>query len=290
MSGRGYRVASLHGGMSQAERDRVMGRARAGTVDLLVATDVAARGIDIDHLTHVVNFDVPSSHEAYVHRIGRTGRAGREGVAITLVDPRAHRLLRNIEQATRQRIAICTVPTPRDVKARRMDMTKGSVRDAITAGDLDAYRAVAESLASEFDPMDVAAAAIRLAHEASEGEGSAQDDVHIPVIESFARPERGRGRPETHDMVRIYISGGTRMGMRPADLVGAIANEARVNPRTIGAIEILEAQSFVELPARDVDRTIEALRGATLRGRKLKVYRDRGTAPPKPGRGGPMQG
>ena len=290
MTGRGYRVASLHGGMSQAERDRVMGRARAATVDLLVATDVAARGIDIDHLTHVVNFDVPSSHEAYVHRIGRTGRAGREGVAITLVDPRAHRLLRNIEQATRQRIAICTVPTPRDVKARRMDMTKGSVRDAITAGDLDAYRAVAESLASEFDPMDVAAAAIRLAHEASEGEGSAEDDVHIPVIESFARPERGRGRPETHDMVRIYISGGTRMGMRPADLVGAIANEARVNPRTIGAIEILEAQSFVELPARDVDRTIEALRGATLRGRKLKVYRDRGTAPPKPGRGGPAQG
>jgi ATP-dependent RNA helicase DeaD len=290
MSGRGYRVASLHGGMSQAERDRVMGRARAGTVDLLVATDVAARGIDIDHLTHVVNFDVPSSPEAYVHRIGRTGRAGREGVAITLVDPRAHRLLRNIEQATRQRIAICTVPTPRDVKARRMDMTKGSVRDAITAGDLDAYRAVAESLASEFDPMDVAAAAIRLAHEASEGEGGSEDDVHIPVIESFARPERGRGRPETHDMVRIYISGGTRMGMRPADLVGAIANEARVNPRTIGAIEILEAQSFVELPARDVDRTIEALRGATLRGRKLKVYRDRGTEPPKPGRGGPTQG
>ncbi len=290
MTGRGYRVASLHGGMSQAERDRVMGRARAGTVDLLVATDVAARGIDIDHLTHVVNFDVPSSPEAYVHRIGRTGRAGREGVAITLVDPRAHRLLRNIEQATRQRIAICTVPTPRDVKARRMDMTKGSVRDAITAGDLDAYRAVAESLASEFDPMDVAAAAIRLAHEASEGEGGSEDDVHIPVIESFARPERGRGRPETHDMVRIYISGGTRMGMRPADLVGAIANEARVNPRTIGAIEILEAQSFVELPARDVDRTIEALRGATLRGRKLKVYRDRGTAPPKPGRGGPTQG
>ena len=282
MTGRGYRVASLHGGMSQAERDRVMARARGGTVDLLVATDVAARGIDIDHLTHVVNFDVPAAPEAYVHRIGRTGRAGREGVAITLVDPRAHRLLRNIEHATRQRIAICTVPTPRDVKARRMDMTKGSVRDAITAGDLDAYRAVAESLASEFDPMDVAAAAIRLAHEAAEGEGSTEDDVHIPAIESFARPERGRGRPETHDMVRIYISGGTKMGMRPADLVGAIANEARLNPRVIGAIEIAEGHSFVELPARDVDRTIQALRGATLRGRKLKIHRDRGTPPGAP--------
>jgi ATP-dependent RNA helicase DeaD len=283
LSGRGYRVASLHGGMSQAERDRVMSRARGGTVDLLVATDVAARGIDIEHLTHVVNFDVPSSTEAYVHRIGRTGRAGREGVAITLADPRAHRLLRNIEHATKQRIAICTVPTPRDVKAHRMDMTRAAVRDAVVAGDLDAYRAVAEALISEFDPMDVAAAAIRLAHEASEGdgEGDAHDEPHIPVIESFARPQRAPGRAESSDMVRIYISGGTKMGMRPADIVGAIANEARVNPRCIGDIEIAEGYSLVELPAREVDHVIRSLRGATMRGRKLKVNRDLGIRPKK---------
>jgi ATP-dependent RNA helicase DeaD len=283
LSGRGYRVASLHGGMSQAERDRVMSRARGGTVDLLVATDVAARGIDIEHLTHVVNFDVPSSTEAYVHRIGRTGRAGREGVAITLADPRAHRLLRNIEHATKQRIAICTVPTPRDVKAHRMDMTRAAVRDAVVAGDLDAYRAVAEALASEFDPMDVAAAAIRLAHEASEGDAAdgEHDEQHIPVIESFARPQRAPGRAESSDMVRIYISGGTRMGMRPADIVGAIANEARVNPRCIGDIEIAEGYSLVELPARDVDHVIRSLRGATMRGRKLKINRDLGIRPKK---------
>jgi ATP-dependent RNA helicase DeaD len=283
LSGRGYRVASLHGGMSQSERDRVMSRARGGTVDLLVATDVAARGIDIEHLTHVVNFDVPSSTEAYVHRIGRTGRAGREGVAITLADPRAHRLLRNIEHATKQRIAICTVPTPRDVKAHRMDMTRAAVRDAVVAGDLDAYRAVAEALASEFDPMDVAAAAIRLAHEASEGDAADGDheEQHIPVIESFARPQRAPGRVESSDMIRIYISGGTRMGMRPADIVGAIANEARVNPRSIGDIEIAEGYSLVELPARDVDHVIRSLRGATMRGRKLKVNRDLGIRPKK---------
>ncbi|MFM8817009.1 MAG: DEAD/DEAH box helicase [Phycisphaerales bacterium] len=283
LSGRGYRVASLHGGMSQAERDRVMSRARGGTVDLLVATDVAARGIDIEHLTHVVNFDVPSSTEAYVHRIGRTGRAGREGVAITLADPRAHRLLRNIEHATKQRIAICTVPTPRDVKAHRMDMTRAAVRDAVVAGDLDAYRAVAEALVSEFDPMDVAAAAIRLAHEASEGdgEGESHDEQHIPVIESFARPQRAPGRAESSDMVRIYISGGTKMGMRPADIVGAIANEARVNPRCIGDIEIAEGYSLVELPVREVDHVIRSLRGATMRGRKLKVNRDLGIRPKK---------
>jgi ATP-dependent RNA helicase DeaD len=337
--GRGYRVASLHGGMGQAERDRVMARARAGTVDLLVATDVAARGIDIDHLTHVVNFDVPSSPEAYVHRIGRTGRAGREGVAISLVEPRGHRLLRNIEQATKQKISIATVPSPMDVKARRLDMTKGAVREVLESGDLEAYRSVAEALASEFDPMDVAAAAVRLAHEALEGD-AARDEADIPVIEGFGRNDRPRREPsvpadagqrasrgwqwsgprpdgapqggereqdrgaprggaaprgqwqdrppqrgaprgqwndrDPQDMERIFIGLGRKAGVRPADVVGAIANEANVNPRGIGDIEIAELYTIVELPARDVDHVVRVLRGATIRGRKAKVNRDLG--------------
>ena len=336
--GRGYRVASLHGGMGQAERDRVMARARAGTVDLLVATDVAARGIDIDHLTHVVNFDVPSSPEAYVHRIGRTGRAGREGVAISLVEPRGHRLLRNIEQATKQKIAIATVPSPMDVKARRLDMTKGAIREVLESGDLEAYRSVAEALASEFDPMDVAAAAVRLAHEALEGD-AARDEADIPVIEGFGRNDRPRRDPsasseggqrsgggwqwsgprpegasqgaersagpgsprgaaprgqwqdrppqrgaprgqwndrDPQDMERIFIGLGRKAGVRPADVVGAIANEANVNPRGIGDIEIAELYTIVELPARDVDHVVRVLRGATIRGRKAKVNRDLG--------------
>ena len=111
LGARGYRAEALHGGLSQEQRDRVMRRFRDGASDLLVATDVAARGLDIEHVSHVVNYDVPSSPDAYVHRIGRTGRAGREGVAITLAEPREHRLLRNIEQATKQKIAIETVPT-----------------------------------------------------------------------------------------------------------------------------------------------------------------------------------
>jgi ATP-dependent RNA helicase DeaD len=127
--------------------------------------------------------------------------------------------------------------------------------------------------------MDVAAAAIRLAHEATEGEGAKDDDAHIPVIESFARPQRPPARPESVEMVRIYISGGTKMGMRTADIVGAIANEARVNPRGIGDIEIAEGYSLVELPARDVDHVIRSLRGATMRGRKLKIHRDLGIRP-----------
>jgi len=367
--GRGYAVEALHGGMSQQERDRVMKKARANTVDLLVATDVAARGIDIEHISHVVNFDVPSSPEAYVHRIGRTGRAGREGVAITLAEPREHRLVRNIEWATKQKIEIATVPTPLDVKARRLDVTKGTLREAVIAGaadgGLDGFRSVVESLAGEYDLMDVAAAAVKLAHEALAGTGKADDEVQIPTYESFSRPEprgawqregprdeRPRGayapgpkgafappgskgdfavrgpRPERapggapapradrppsrhattehegapageerkarprraeggsgagpggefnpRNMVRIYIGAGRKLGMRPADLVGAIANEAQVNARGIGDIEIADAFSLVELPESDADRVVDALRGATLRGRKVTVRRDDG--------------
>ncbi|MDA0215244.1 MAG: DEAD/DEAH box helicase [Planctomycetota bacterium] len=331
--GRGYRVEALHGGMSQVERDRVMKKARGAMVDLVVATDVAARGIDIEHVTHVVNFDVPASPESYVHRIGRTGRAGREGVAITLAEPRELRLLRNIESMTKQKIGVSTVPTPLDVKARRLDITKGSIREILLAGELEGFRVVVETLAAEFDPLEIAAAAVRMAHEATAGESANEDDVHIPAIESFSRPQssahggprkdfaprafEGKGtgkKPRTwqkesgppgsgarggsggnnsksgvaagnsdrsresnpRDMVRIFISGGTRMGIRPADIVGAIANEAQVNPRGIGDIEIAEAFSIVELPEGDVDHVIEALRGATLRGRKVKVHRDKG--------------
>ena len=134
LRGRGYRVEALHGGRSQDQRDRVMKRVRAGSVDLLVATDVAARGLDVEQLSHVVNFDMPASPESYVHRIGRTGRAGQshgQGVAITLAEPREHRLLRNIEQLTRQKIEVATVPTPMDVRARRLDLTRGALRAAL---------------------------------------------------------------------------------------------------------------------------------------------------------------
>ena len=142
LNGRGYRAEALHGGLSQEQRDRVMKKFRANTADLLIATDVAARGLDVEHVSHVVNYDVPTSAEGYVHRIGRTGRAGREGVAITLAEPREHRLLRNIEYLTKQKIDIATVPTVADLRARRIEMTKASLREMVLAGDLDHFRAV----------------------------------------------------------------------------------------------------------------------------------------------------
>src|SRR3954471_20385571 len=137
LNGRGYRAEALHGGMSQEQRDRVMGRLRGGTADLLVATDVAARGLDIDQLTHVVNYDVPSAPEAYVHRIGRVGRAGREGVAITLAEPREHRMLKTIEKVTRSKITVEKLPTVADLRARRLELTRSAIEETLVEGSDD---------------------------------------------------------------------------------------------------------------------------------------------------------
>ena len=295
LRGRGYQVEALHGGMSQDQRDRVMKRVRAGSIDLLVATDVAARGLDVEQLSHVVNFDVPASPDSYIHRIGRTGRAGREGVAITLAEPREHRLLRNIEQITRQKIDVATVPTPMDVRARRLDLTRGALRATLEEGELDSYRVVTDALASEFDPMDVAAAAVKLAHQTLQAD-AAHDEEHIPSIDPRAVREPwsksgGRAnkpirehRSATEDskrksartpaMVRVYVGAGRSIGLRPADLVGAIANEAGVSSREIGAIEIEERFSLVEVSDHIAEDAIRALRNTSLRGQRVTVRRD----------------
>jgi ATP-dependent RNA helicase DeaD len=284
LSGRGYGAEALHGGMTQEQRDRVMKRTRSGSVDLLIATDVAARGLDIEQLTHVVNFDVPSSPGAYVHRIGRTGRAGREGVAITLAEPREHRLLRNIEQATKQRIEIAAVPTVLDVRARRLDLTRATISELIVAGNFDGYRVVVETLAQEFDVMDVATAAVQLAHTASGGAGPDEDEAEIPAVATTPRregrrPERKadsrRGGTPSSGFVRIYVGAGRKSNMRPADLVGAIANEAGIEGRDIGAIEITDRFSLVEVPEELADRVITALRSTTVKGKRLTVRRDK---------------
>ena len=303
MGALGYRAEALHGGFSQEQRDRVMKRFRAGNADLLIATDVAARGLDIEHISHVVNYDVPTEADAYVHRIGRTGRAGREGVAITFVEPREQRLLRNIQQATQQKIAIATIPTVADLRHRRLELTRAALRETVLAGELDAFRAVVGELASELDPMDVAAAAVKMAHEASHAEAEAhaeeQDIAIVPPprdrVPSNERPAWGRardkkprrgdrggrgGRAQAWDTVRIFVGAGRLDALRPGDLVGAIANEAKLPGDAIGAIEIADRFSLVEVPADRADGIIRALRGTTIRGRKVIVRFDRGAAKP----------
>ena len=277
LGGHGMRVEALHGGMTQDQRDRVMKRTRAGKLDLLVATDVAARGLDIEQLSHVVNFNVPESPAAYIHRIGRTGRAGREGVAITLIEPREHRLLRNIEAATRQKIVTAQLPTVLDVQARRLEVTTAAIRETLLAGDTDSYRVVVESLSNEFDVIDIAMAAVQLVHQAGAGAGAA-DDADIPVpMERSERPKEKSGKPRpsrTAGMSRIYVGAGRKNNLRPTDLVGAIVNEAKVDARSIGTIEITDKFALVELPEELVDKVVAALRASTIKGKRLTVRRD----------------
>jgi ATP-dependent RNA helicase DeaD len=420
LSGRGRDAAALHGGLSQEQRDRIMGRFRDGALDVLVATDVAARGLDIGHISHVVNYDVPSSSDVYVHRIGRTGRAGREGVAITLVEPREHRLLRDIERAVGQPLEIAGLPTVSDVREHRMDMLRAQLREALVAGQFDRYRAVVEPLSGEFDLVDIALAAISQADAEARG---AEDTTELAPasLPNFDRPgargpmgpggpnrrppfrddrppfrgpgatphgapafgaaagqgpdggqrydprfdqrsdprfdQRGprppfrpgpgappppfvdrdasgpqgpvdQGQPEGGDpgsggapwaprpqrpgagpvnqgprrgfrvsgwhdeegrpvlktpargsggggVTRLFIGAGRAAGIRPQDLVGAIANEAGLRGGDIGAIQIADGFSLVEVPEQAAEHVIRSLRAATIKGQKVIVRRER---------------
>ncbi len=287
LNGRGYRAEALHGGMSQDQRDRAMGRLRSGTADLVVATDVAARGLDIKQLTHVINYDVPASPDAYVHRIGRVGRAGREGVAVTLAEPREHRMLSTIERVTKQRISVEQLPTVADLRARRLELTRAALEESIVSDDLSGFRVVVESLADEYDVMAVALAAVKLAHEAS---GAAAAEEEIPDVtpkavraEGGSRPprERRQGRPPSPGMTRLFVGLGRSAGVRPQDLVGAITGESNVHGREVGAIEIADRFSLVEVPEAAADQVLAALRAATIRGRKAAVRRERDRLPPR---------
>jgi ATP-dependent RNA helicase DeaD len=255
-----------------------MARFRTGATELLIATDVAARGIDVEHLTHVVNYDVPSSPDAYVHRIGRVGRAGRAGVAITIAEPREQRMLQAIEAVTEQRIAIERLPTVADLRERRLERTREALQESLERDDLEQFRAVVESLAEEADLMDVALAAVRLAHESLES--GAEDAEEIPQRDPEASRPRRDGppaapRPSGEGMARLWVGLGREAGVRPQDLVGAIANESGISGRSIGGIQIEDRFSLVEVPAGDAQRVIDALRGTTIKGRKANVRRDR---------------
>ncbi|MEV4422533.1 DEAD/DEAH box helicase [Patulibacter sp. NPDC049589] len=295
LNGRGYTAEALHGGMDQTQRSRTIDRLKNGSTQLIVATDVAARGLDIDNLTHVVNYDVPSAPEAYVHRIGRVGRAGREGVAITFAQPREHRNLKNIERLTRQQIAIERVPTVADLRTRQLAEMTTTLRESLASpGDLAELRGVVEALAGEFDVVDVAAAALRLAQAAT---GAAVDEEDIPEVAAgkskehrgagfreggSRRDARGEGaggnrrerRGAGVGTTRIFVGAGREARMRPQDLVGAIAGESQLSGRDIGAIQINERFSLVEVPDAAADGVIEALRGTTIKGRKPKIRRE----------------
>ncbi|MGI9003038.1 MAG: DEAD/DEAH box helicase, partial [Pseudonocardia sp.] len=289
LTARGLRAEALHGGMDQEHRTRVVERLRNGRTELLVATDVAARGLDIDLLTHVVNHDMPQSPEAYVHRIGRVGRAGREGVAITLVPPSKVHALRTVERLTGQPVQIAPVPTAADLRTARLKRTATALREQLLADngapEVDGVRAMIADLAGEFDPCDVAAAAVLLAQD---GAGAPDDGDDIPVVTASrsgeTRAPRGRGgaadaRPPKTGTTRLFVNAGRASGVRPQDIVGALANESSLSGRDIGAIQIHERHALVDVPEHAADDLLRSLRGSTtLKGRRANVRRDRGFA------------
>jgi ATP-dependent RNA helicase DeaD len=285
LNGRGHRAEALHGGLDQQHRDQVMSRLRNKTVNLLVATDLAARGLDVDQLTHVVNYDVPSAPELYVHRIGRVGRAGRVGTAITLVEPREHKMLKAVERATGVPIAVEKLPTVADLRARRLELTRAALRESLLEGDFDDFRAVVEPLSEEFDLFKLALAAVKLAHEASgasleEAEELPEAELPRPADDRRDRGKAGgrdqrRGRSASAGTTRLFVGAGRSAGVRPQDLVGVITSKSYLSGRDVGAIEIAERFSLVEVPESAADDVIAALRQASIKGRKTSIRRER---------------
>ena len=348
LAGRGLHPEALHGGLAQESRDRVMSRVRAGTTRVLVATDVAARGLDVDLLTHVVNVDLPRSPELFTHRVGRVGRAGRDGVAVTLVTPNERGRLTSLQRVTGVQVPVEPVPDLAAARAVRAGRTRDEVAEVLDADlapaatrpqdpDLAGLDEALDALVADGrDLRDVARAALLAAHRAA-GRGSAgeqelpvppprrddaprgrrDDDARGPRRGAADRDGRGGGRtgdgreadrPERAgdsrpsagargradggrpaaggpDRARLFVSAGRRAGMRPQDLVGAITGESSLSGRDIGAIDVADGFSLVEVPERAADAVVAALRQAKIRGRSVTVRRDRDGRPSVPGPG-----
>jgi ATP-dependent RNA helicase DeaD len=260
LQARGYAAEAMHGDLSQAQREALIKRLRNGQVEIVVATDVAARGLDVERISSVINYDMPSDTESYVHRIGRTGRAGRMGKTVLFVTPRQQRMKRDIEQYTKQKIEPMKLPTQADVASRRMEMFKARILKTLAEQELDLYLSIVEELAEESgsDIAEIAAAAAFL------GAGDKPLEVAVePEPKQFAFQEDG--------MVRLFMDVGRDARVGPADIVGAIANEAGVPGKAIGAIDVYDRFTLVDVPAEFAAQVIEGMSKARIRNQKTTV-------------------
>jgi ATP-dependent RNA helicase DeaD len=259
LQARGYTAVAIHGDVNQAQRERLLRSFREGHAELLIATEVAARGIDIPDVTHVFNYDIPDDADAYVHRVGRTGRMGRKGEAITFVTPRETRQLRFIEKQIRKKLKPLRLPTSADIVARRREAFREGLREAIQGGTGEAYALLVEELAEEHDPLEIAAAAIHLAFEASTGrrDGTA--------------PLPADGRASEDGMTRLHVNAGRRQGVRPQDLVGSFTAEAAIPGSAIGVIDLFDDFALVEVEPGAARQVLKRASALMLRGHEVKV-------------------
>ncbi|MBU2112401.1 MAG: DEAD/DEAH box helicase [Gammaproteobacteria bacterium] len=302
LGARGYAVACLNGDMNQAHRELTIRKMKANQLDVIVATDVAARGLDVERISLVVNYDIPYDSEAYVHRIGRTGRAGREGKAILFVSPRERRLLRTIEHATKQPIEQMSLPTGRVIEQRRIESFREQLAQTIETQDLSFFQTLINDWREKIETTenDLAAALLYLAQkdqplnvasqfpEIREPHARGGDRDDRPRRERSDRPERSGERPDRGPRVKREMKGdyqtyrievGKEHGVRAGDIVGAIANEANIDSQFIGNIKLFDHFSTVELPAAIPNEIFQHLKKVYVRKQKLNITVDSGAAP-----------
>ncbi|WP_307979096.1 DEAD/DEAH box helicase [uncultured Acidaminococcus sp.] len=260
---RGYEAEGLHGDLSQNQRDRVMKKFRSGQVDILVATDVAARGLDIDNITHVVNFDVPSDSESYVHRIGRTGRAGNTGVALTFITPREFRQLKLIERSIKTKIIRGTLPTDASVLERQREQIVSKMQTILEQDRYQDYLPIVETLEKDYDVQDIAAAALKFMQEGAKALEEPAEEESLPdaLANTGAKP----------GMVRLFVNIGRSSRVTVRDIVQSIAIEAEIPARSIGRISIYDKFSFVEVPMEHAEKVLAVMHRNTIRGCRVNM-------------------
>jgi len=257
---RGYRAEELHGDMKQSQRDRVMGGFRKGSIEILIATDVAARGIDVEDVDMVINYDVPQDVEYYVHRIGRTGRAGKSGRAITFVTPRDFTKLREIQKYTKVPITRIPLPTTKDVVESKTKTILEEVRETVREGGIEPYaRLIEQEGEGDLTTLEIAAALLKMQME----QGAEARKEHAPTDFGDTGAEAG--------MVRFFLGLGRDHNVAPKDIVGAIANETGIPGKSIGAIRILDTYSFVEIPRDCAEEVYTIMKERTIRGQPTGI-------------------
>ena len=293
LQGRGYFAEGLHGDLKQTQRDSVMKKFRNRTLEILVATDVAARGIDVDNVEMVINYDLPQDEEQYVHRIGRTGRAGRHGKAFTFVVGREIYKLRDIMRFTKADIKREKLPTLSDIEDIKSKNFMEKVINTIKEETLTKYIHMAESIMNEDDDLamiDIAAALLKMSLKDDNEDGGYEDINERPFQErskynnrdnggdrggrdSYGRNNKGGGRTTNANQERLFINVGKNHRVKPGDIVGAIANEANISGRSIGGIDIFDDFTFVDVPKEHASNVIERLKNIKFKGVKLNIER-----------------
>lgn len=292
---RGFSAMAINGDVPQVQRERTVNQLKSGKLDILVATDVAARGLDVERISHVVNYDIPTDTESYVHRIGRTGRAGRSGDSIAFVTPREKHLLRAIEKATRQPLTQMQIPTIEDINSTRLNRFDDAITAALAGDKLDFFRDIVAHYVAEHDvpEVDVAAALAAVMH----GDHPLyMEPEREPARRDFdtreQRPERGGGKkPERRprgrtdvDMASYRLAVGKRHKVEPRQVVGALANEGGLSRGDFGHIDIRPDFTLVELPRALPAGTLDRLAGTRISGKLIEIRLDGGAPAGRPAR------